>query len=175
MNKKQIGRNIQRIRQVQNITQAELAEMVHLSVVHISHIETGASMPSLPTLLDICNALEATPNDILLGQYCTPDIEMLVKENPNAEPITQEDKLLMQNIYNYLKTRNKKKKQNKNRIEEPLFSILGFSPILFFIHSSIYKNTSLNRSCLILLYYFKSFKKFSMRSKPFSICSIEIA
>lgn len=32
MNKKQIGRNIQRIRQVQNITQAELAEMVHLSV-----------------------------------------------------------------------------------------------------------------------------------------------
>ena len=42
MNKKQIGRNIQRIRQVQNIT--------------------------------------------------------------------QEDKLLMQNIYNYLKTRNKKKK-----------------------------------------------------------------
>ena len=47
MNKKQIGRNIQRIRQVQNITQAELAEMVHLSVVHISHIETGASMPSL--------------------------------------------------------------------------------------------------------------------------------
>lgn len=110
MNKKQIGRNIQRIRQVQNITQAELAEMVHLSVIHISHIETGASMPSLPTLLDICNALEATPNDILLGQYCTPDIEMLVKENPNAEPITQEDKLLMQNIYNYLKTRNKKKK-----------------------------------------------------------------
>ena len=110
MNKKQIGRNIQRIRQVQNITQAELAEMVHLSVVHISHIETGASMPSLPTLLDICNALEATPNDILLGQYCTPDIEMLVKENQNAEPITQEDKLLMQNIYNYLKTRNKKKK-----------------------------------------------------------------
>ena len=105
MNKKQIGRNIQRIRQVQNITQAELAEMVHLS-----HIETGASMPSLATLLDICNALEATPNDILLGQYCTPDIEMLVKENPNAEPITQEDKLLMQNIYNYLKTRNKKKK-----------------------------------------------------------------
>lgn len=67
-------------------------------------------MPSLPTLLDICNALEATQNDILLGQYCTPDIEMLVKENPNAEPITQEDKLLMQNIYNYLKTRNKKKK-----------------------------------------------------------------
>ena len=76
-----------------NITQAELAEMVHLSVVHISHFETGASMPSLPTLLDICNALEATPNDILLGQYCTPDIEMLVKENPNADRMKNVDKV----------------------------------------------------------------------------------
>lgn len=110
MNKKQIGKNIQRIRQAQKITQAELAEMIHLSVVHISHIETGSSMPSLPTLLDICNALETTPNDILLGQYYTPDIEMLVKEKPKKDPITEEDKLLMQNIYNYLKTRNKKKK-----------------------------------------------------------------
>lgn len=109
MNKKQIGQNIQRIRQSQNMTQAELAEMVHLSIVHISHIETGFAIPSLATLLDLCNALNVTPNDVLLGQYCTPDIEMLVKEKPAADSITQEDKLLIQNIYEYLKTRNQRK------------------------------------------------------------------
>ena len=51
------------------LTQAQLAEIVDLSTNHISHIENGSSKMSLDTLIDICNALNVSPNEILWGTY----------------------------------------------------------------------------------------------------------
>ncbi|MBQ2230839.1 MAG: helix-turn-helix transcriptional regulator [Oscillospiraceae bacterium] len=60
-----IGRRIQQRRVQRNITQERLAEMVNVSVPHISRIENGSSQPSLQVLVDICNALELTVDDLM--------------------------------------------------------------------------------------------------------------
>jgi len=67
-----IGNNIKSRRLELGYTQAELAEKSGVSNVHISHIETGAVAMSLDSLVDICHALETTPDYVLLGQYNLP-------------------------------------------------------------------------------------------------------
>ena len=60
-----VGRRIRQNRIRLNITQEQLAEMVNVSVPHISRIENGSSQPSLQVLVDICNALKITIDDLL--------------------------------------------------------------------------------------------------------------
>ena len=69
MNKKNIGKNIQTLRKICGMTQAELADRVGVSTDHISHIEIGSGSISLPLLLEICTLLNTTPNDILFGEF----------------------------------------------------------------------------------------------------------
>ena len=69
MDLKLIGLNIKNCRNRMKLTQAQLAEIVDLSTNHISHIESGSSKMSLDTLIDICNALNVSPNEILWGTY----------------------------------------------------------------------------------------------------------
>lgn len=103
-----IGKNIKQLRQELNMTQAQLAEQAQISDVHISHIETGKVAMSLDTLLAICRALNATPNDILLGEYVYP----LPKENDSVHDndvyLDYEDKILIEEISKLLKARRKR-------------------------------------------------------------------
>lgn len=69
MDLKLLGLNIKNIRKNIKLTQAQLAEMTNLSTVHISHIEGGSAKISIEALVNICNALDTTPNDILWGQF----------------------------------------------------------------------------------------------------------
>ena len=48
-----------------NLTQEQLANEVGVVVTHISHIETGNSVPSLKTLIDIINALDCSADELL--------------------------------------------------------------------------------------------------------------
>ena len=57
MNYEALGRKIKEVRRKQNMTQEYLAEKVDLSVSHISNIETAKTKVSLPTLVEISNAL----------------------------------------------------------------------------------------------------------------------
>ena len=54
-----IGKRIRACRLAKGMTQEQLANEVGVVVTHISHIETGNSVPSLKTLIDIINALTA--------------------------------------------------------------------------------------------------------------------
>ncbi len=54
----QMGLNIMYYRRQQGLTQEGLAEMVGITQQHLQRIETARSTPSLPTLLDIAQALE---------------------------------------------------------------------------------------------------------------------
>ena len=47
------------------MTQEQLAEAVHVGTTHISHIETGHTIPSLQTFVDIINALHCSADDLL--------------------------------------------------------------------------------------------------------------
>ena len=60
-----IGNSIRIVRKRRGITQAQLAELIDRSPVYISYLENGVKTPSLETLIDIINALEASADDIL--------------------------------------------------------------------------------------------------------------
>lgn len=60
-----IGKKIKENRRSLGITQEVLAERVNVSIPHISRIECGFSSPSLQTLVDICNVLDITIDDLM--------------------------------------------------------------------------------------------------------------
>ena len=62
---KAIGIRIRRIRKERGYTQQVLAEMSNQEPSDISHIERGATKLSLPTIVNIANALEVTVDDLL--------------------------------------------------------------------------------------------------------------
>ncbi|MCX7748815.1 MAG: helix-turn-helix transcriptional regulator [Clostridia bacterium] len=63
---KKIGVRIKQERLNRSISQEKLAELINMSKEHVSHIECGTTKLSLPTLVKLCNALEITPDLILL-------------------------------------------------------------------------------------------------------------
>ena len=66
LNYKLIGGRLKAIRKKQGLTQERVAELVDLSPQHISGIETGGAKVSLSALVRLCNALDTTPNEVLL-------------------------------------------------------------------------------------------------------------
>ncbi len=60
-----LGKQIREKRMDRQWTQAELAERSGVEPSNISHIERGATKVSLPTLVMIANALEATMDELL--------------------------------------------------------------------------------------------------------------
>lgn len=62
---KSIGRRIRIARIHLDITQEKLAEMVDLSTSHLSNIETGSTRVSLPTIVNLANALNVSVDGLL--------------------------------------------------------------------------------------------------------------
>lgn len=60
-----IGKQIKDIRKSKRLTQAALAEKSGIEPSNISHIERGATKLSLPTLISIANALNASLDEIV--------------------------------------------------------------------------------------------------------------
>ncbi|MCI9079976.1 MAG: helix-turn-helix transcriptional regulator [Lachnospiraceae bacterium] len=122
MDLKLLGLNIKNSRKNIKLTQAQLAEMTNLSTVHISHIEGGSVKMSVDALINICNALNITPNDILWGQFDTNSYTVdgsgkaLLSENgeyninmqlsAKAKAMSQNDKRLLLEIAGLLANRN---------------------------------------------------------------------
>lgn len=63
---KKLGVRIRTAREGKNLTQERLAELTGLSNNYISNIERKRSKPSVETLIKLCNALEITPDQVLL-------------------------------------------------------------------------------------------------------------
>jgi len=61
-----MGQRIKWLREQKRLTQEQLAEVIDMSNNYISNIENNRSIPSLETLVKICNALDTTPDYILL-------------------------------------------------------------------------------------------------------------
>ena len=62
-----LGRRIAQLRRQRNLTQEELAEAADVTNNYISHIENCRSIPSLETVMKLCDALGVTPDTLLLG------------------------------------------------------------------------------------------------------------
>jgi len=63
---RKIGIRIKAARESKKLKQEGLAEITGLANNYISNIECARSKPSIETLIKICNALELTPDYILL-------------------------------------------------------------------------------------------------------------
>jgi len=61
----QLGRNIQKLRKLQDITQEAFAERLHISRTHMGHIEQGRAAPSLKLLTKIAKALKVPVRELL--------------------------------------------------------------------------------------------------------------
>ena len=62
------GKNIKRLREQNNLTQAQLAEKVELAEKYLSAVERGVHWGSFTTLIALANALEVEPYELLLPQ-----------------------------------------------------------------------------------------------------------
>lgn len=60
-----IGSRIRELRKSKNLTQEKLAEISGVEPSNISHIERAATKLSLPTLVNIANALDATLDELV--------------------------------------------------------------------------------------------------------------
>ncbi|HIZ55475.1 MAG TPA: helix-turn-helix domain-containing protein [Firmicutes bacterium] len=62
-----IGKRVASRRRQLKLTQAQLAEKTELTSKYISNIETSHSLPSIESLMQLCAALDVTPNYLLFG------------------------------------------------------------------------------------------------------------
>lgn len=60
-----VGKNYQKARIANGVTQEEAAEVPNLSPSFMSDIERGKSIGSIHTLIALCNLYKVSPNDIL--------------------------------------------------------------------------------------------------------------
>jgi len=88
MYKTNFGKRVRLARQRARLTSDQLAEICNCTPVSIRQIESGVRLPSLPKLISLCNALEASPND-LLG----PDLDFDADEKRNSEFHQLDDRL----------------------------------------------------------------------------------
>jgi len=63
-----IGLRIKQSRQVMKYTQEQLAECIGVATNHISEIERGVTGISIPTLMELCQALSVDADYILFGK-----------------------------------------------------------------------------------------------------------
>ena len=61
-----LGQRVRRARMKLNLTQEVLAEKVGVSIPTISHIETGTNKVSLELFVSIANALNVTPDELIM-------------------------------------------------------------------------------------------------------------
>lgn len=62
-----IGKRVAARREQLKLTQAQLAEKTELTPKYISNIETSHSIPSIKSVMQLCVALDVTPDYLLFG------------------------------------------------------------------------------------------------------------
>lgn len=102
---KYIGNNIKNIRKNNKLIQEELAQKLDISRQYLSGIETGKKGLSIKSIVDICNALNCTPNDIF---------NQRIDKIKNAKKsmysyLTDENKLMINKLSKFLFAEQKKK------------------------------------------------------------------
>ena len=96
----------QKIRLYRVDTQEKTAEQAFISVDTLSSIERSLNIPSILTLVNLCNAINVTPNDILEDFIFNKDKILEEKLNYNFSQLSFEDKSFILQIIEYLKTRH---------------------------------------------------------------------
>ena len=73
MDQIKIGKFIAKCRKNQNLTQMQLAEKLNITDRAISKWENGKAMPDSSIMLDLCNELQISVNELLSGEVIKMD------------------------------------------------------------------------------------------------------
>lgn len=97
MDQIKIGRFIAETRKSKNLTQKQLAEKLSISDKTVSKWECGKGLPDVTIMLDLCEALQITVNDLLTGESVSEiDYQKKAEENMmNLMKENQENKKRM--------------------------------------------------------------------------------
>lgn len=68
MNQEKIGKFIAKCRKEQGMTQAQLADKLDITYKSVSKWERGKGLPDASRMIDLCNILKITVNDLLSGE-----------------------------------------------------------------------------------------------------------
>ncbi|MGM9552960.1 MAG: helix-turn-helix domain-containing protein [Faecousia sp.] len=95
-----LGRRIANRRKEKGQRQNALAQKIGISNNHLSSIECGKERPSLEVLISICNALEVTPDYLLMGNMHSSHVPQSIIEG--LQLCTREDVSLISGIVKLL-------------------------------------------------------------------------
>lgn len=96
MNQVKIGQFISECRKRKNMTQAQLAEKLNITDRAISKWETGKGMPDSSIMLELCNELGITVNELLSGERISMnDYTKKMEENLLELKKSEEEKNIM--------------------------------------------------------------------------------
>ena len=73
MDQKKIGCFIAARRKDNGLTQSQLAEKLGITDKAVSKWETGKSMPDLSLFMPLCDLLQITLNELLLGEFISDE------------------------------------------------------------------------------------------------------
>ena len=141
MDQVKIGKFIAECRKKENLTQAQLAEKFGITDKAVSKWERGVAMPDSSIMLELCDILNVSVNELLSG-------EKIIMENNNQ----QNQKILFDMA---------KELENKNKtIWTTMWVILGVSMtalfagvfiVAFFVPKGVWQLVSLIAICVVFL------------------------
>lgn len=105
---KYIGKNINKYRTDMKLTREQLAEKSHITASHLYQLEIGNSVPSIITIIDICNALNITVaqiTDNLLYDNVNKFTELI---SNNFDKLSDNDKKTIIQLIKYMEENNQK-------------------------------------------------------------------
>ena len=91
MDQLKIGKFIAECRKKENLTQMQLAEKLNISDRAVSKWETGKAMPDSSIMLDLCDVLGISVNDLLCGEVVAMDNYNKELENNLLDMIKQKE------------------------------------------------------------------------------------
>lgn len=91
MDQIKIGKFIANRRKHVNLTQMQLAEMLNITDRAVSKWETGKAMPDSSIMLELCDILKISVNDLLCGEVISVDNYNKELENNLIEAIKQKE------------------------------------------------------------------------------------
>ena len=134
MDQVKIGKFIAECRKKKKLTQAQLAEKLNITDRAISKWETGKGMPDSSIMLDLCNELEISVNELLSG-------EVIKMDNYNLKA---EENLLE------LKKQKEDSDRNMLKLEMIIGSISSISFLVLVFVASFIEMPSIVRILLII-------------------------
>lgn len=89
-----MGKNLRKYRLLRGLYQETLGEMADCSGSFIGQIENGTGKPSLETFMNLVNALQITPNQLLIDSIQCPELVYLHDVEKRLQRLTVAQRIL---------------------------------------------------------------------------------